>query len=402
MKYISILSFSIKNLKKRPFRTFVIILSVVIASGTLFAGSLIMRSVENSVTVGTKRLGADIMVVPKGYESQARATLIGSEPSAFYMSKDVIERIKSIEGVKNVSPQIFVVSAPYVCCDVSETRIIGFDPLTDLTITPWLTGRKIKEIKPDEVILGRELPFYAGQHIQLYGRSFLIRATLDATGMSFFDNSVFMPLEGVYGLIRESKNRKDVKPINITDDQISAVLVQLAPEAYPQRIGLLIEAQIEDVKAIVAEDVITSVRRQLSVILKAIFTLSAIIWVMVILMISAGFSMIVNERKREIGLLRAMGANKGYMFREIMYEAALQTLGGGVIGILTGGIIIVTFKNLMTKSMKLPYLWPSPEFIALLTIICIGLSLLSGIISALYPAIRSANLDPYDAIREGE
>jgi len=399
---IGILSFSLKNLRRRPFRTFAIILSVIIASGTLFAGSLIMRSVENSVTVGTKRLGADIMVVPKEYEPQARATLIGSEPSAFYMSKDVIERIKSIEGVKNVSPQIFVVSAPYVCCDVSETRIIGFEPSTDFTITPWLIGRRITEIKPDEVILGRELPFYAGQHIQLYGRPFLIRATLDATGMSFFDNSVFMPLEGVYKLIKESKNKRDVMPINITDDQISAVLVQLEPDAYPQRTGLLIEAGIENVRAIVAEDVITSVRRQLSVILKAIFTLSGIIWVMVVLMISAGFSMMVNERKREIGLLRAMGANKGYIFNEIMYESALQTLGGGVIGVVAGGIIILTFKNLMTKSMKLPYLWPSPKFIIILTMICIVLSLLSGIISALYPAIRSANLDPYDAIREGE
>lgn len=50
----------------------------------------------------------------------------------------------------------------------------------------------------------------------------------------------------------------------------------------------------------------------------------------------------------------------------------------------------------------MPYLWPPMSFILLLLVGCIVVSLVTGILAALYPAALSARMEPYNAIRKGE
>lgn len=402
MKLITPFYFSIKNLQQKPFRTVVIIFSVVIATALLFTGTVIIKGIENSTSVGMKRLGADIMVVPEGFEAQVKTALIWGGLSSFYMPAKVAEKISVIEGVKAVSSQLFVVTAPYSCCDVPDTIISAFDPETDITITPWLKDKKMSGLKTDEIIIGSEFPRNKGKFVQLYGSQYKVVDKLEPTGMPFFDDSVFISFEGAHRMINDSKTKKGTIPINIPPNHISVVLVQLQPDAYAQKIAILIEAGIEKVGAIIAEEVITSVRKQLVLILNAALILSAGVWLMVVLMLSAGFSMITNERKREIGLLRAMGASRSYIFKSLIYEAALKTLSGGALGVISGIFVISMFEKLMLAPLKIPYLLPQTDFIMMLAVICIGIALISGVVAALYPAIKSSRLAPYEAVRGGE
>jgi putative ABC transport system permease protein len=123
---------------------------------------------------------------------------------------------------------------------------------------------------------------------------------------------------------------------------------------------------------------------------------------MALLLIAVVFSMIVNERQREIGLLRAMGATKGYMFRLLVTEACILTTAGGVAGVTLGAVIVYSFKNLIVKELNVPYLWPSASFTAALMAGCVVVSLITGVLAALYPASLSARMEPYSAIRKGE
>ena len=79
------------------------------------------------------------------------------------------------------------------------------------------------------------------------------------------------------------------------------------------------------------------------------------------------FYMIVNERRREIGLLRAMGANRGHIAAIILTEAALLSAAGGAAGIVLGYGLLMSFKNLMLHYLKLPYLFPATPELILLT-----------------------------------
>ena len=392
-----------KNLRRKFFRSFAIAASVAVVAGTLFSITTIMDSVETSLRKGTERLGADIMVVPESAEAKAKTALLAGEPSIFYMDRSVEERVRKIEGVKKAASQVFLKSAKYKCCDVSDMLLIGFDPANDFTIIPWLTEELKRPLKEDEVIMGRGLTAYAvGSKITFFGTDLKVVGMLEETGMKFIDESVFMPYRGLKRLAEESRKKKGVKETDIPVGKVSTVLVQVAPEVSPARVAIFIEHEIDGVKAIVSEQVISSVRKQLFILLRSILSISIILWIMAMLLIGVVFSMIVNERQREIGLLRAMGARKSGIFKLIMAEASILSILGGILGIAGGGAFLYIFRGFIRSALNIPYLWPSATQFSVLILICLALSFATGTVAALYPAIRSMRMEPYEAIRRGE
>ncbi len=403
MARISLFHIARKNLRRKLFRSTAIVASVMVVAGTLFAVTTVIESVERSLKRGTARLGADIMVVPAEAEAKAKTALLAGEPSIFYMDREVEEKVRRVRGVKRASSQVFLQSASYQCCDLANMLLIGFDPETDFTIMPWLSKELTRPLGTEEVIIGRGITAYTvGSKIRFYGKEFEVVGILEETGMDFIDNSVFMPYDALKKLAEESKKKKGVVPANLPVNKISTVLVQVDPEISARRVAIFIEHDVDGVKAIEAEQVIASVRRQLFILLRSILSVSLILWIMALLLIGVVFSMIVNERQREIGLLRAMGAKRRNIFQLIMTEATMLSLIGGILGIIGGGAFLYIFRGHIREALNIPYLWPSVGEYLVLIVLCITLSLITGVGAALYPAIRSMIMEPYNAIRRGE
>lgn len=398
---LNIISFALKNLKRKIIRTLLLLLAVTVVTGTLFSATLFISSMQNALKIGTYRLGADVLVVPEKYASEARSALLAGEPTSFYMDKSILERVKKVEGVKRASPQLFVKPSSFTCCYNVDVFLVAFDPETDFTITPWLTKNLKKSLVGNEIITGREVPVVPGDTIPFFGTAFKVAGTMEPTGMKFFDHSVFMTMEAAYKMAEDSKT-KSMQPISIEKDKISAVLVQVQEGFTPDRAAIRIEHDIDGVKAIASDEVISTVRKQLGGLLKGILAVSAVVWVLALLMIGFAFSMIVNERQRELGLLRSMGAKKGHVFRLIMAEAVMISLGGGIVGLIAGSTLLFTFKGLILHSLKLPYLMPSATVLIELVAGAIFFSLLTGLLSSLMPAISASKMEPYEAIRKGE
>lgn len=99
----------------------------------------------------------------------------------------------------------------------------------------------------------------------------------------------------------------------------------------------------------------------------------------------------VSERTKEIGLRRAIGAKKKDIVLQFMTEAVVLSLVGGVLGVIAG----VFLPILITHFSGIPTVL-SPIFVLLSFII----SGLTGIIFGSYPAIKSANLSPIEALRD--
>jgi putative ABC transport system permease protein len=119
-------------------------------------------------------------------------------------------------------------------------------------------------------------------------------------------------------------------------------------------------------------------------------------------MIGFAFYMIVNERQRELGLLRSMGAKKRHIFGLIIAEAVIVSAAGGIVGLIAGSAVLATFKGLILHSLKLPYLMPSLTTLGELVSGAIIFSLLTGLLSSLLPAVSASRMEPYEAIRKGE
>ena len=398
---LNILTFAVKNLRRKIIRTILLFLAVTVVTGTLFSATLFISSMQNALKIGTYRLGADVLVVPDKYASEARAALLAGEPTSFYMDRNILDQVSKIEGVKKASPQLFIKPTSFTCCYNVNAFLVAFDPNTDFTITPWLEKNLKKPLVDNEIITGRGLPVIAGDTIPFFGTLFKVMGTMEPTGMKFLDQSVFMTMEAAYGMAENSK-AKSIQPITIEKDKISAVLVQVQEGYTPDRIAIRIEHEVEGVKAIASDEVISTVRKQLAGLLKGILVISAVLWVLALLMIGFAFSMIVNERQRELGLLRSMGAKKRHVFRLIITEAVIISTAGGFMGLVAGSAILVTFKDLILHSLKLPYLLPSVTVLIELVAGALIFSSLTGLLSSLLPAVSASRMEPYEAIRKGE
>lgn len=392
---------ALKNLKRKMTRTWLLFAIVMVVSCTLFAATLFLKSINNALRIGTYRLGADILVVPENAQKEAKSALLSGEPTQFLMDRSILDRVKQVDGVKNATPQLFIKPTSFTCCFNVDVFLVAFDPGSDFTVKPWLEKNLNRKLGIDEIITGRSLPVIVGDRIPFYGTTFTVAGTMEPTGMDFFDHAVFMSLDAAYDMAANSKV-KAMQPLEINRNQISTVLVQVKDDMTPDRAAIRIEHDISGVKAIVSDTIISTVRQQLAGLIRAILIISIILWIIVLLIMSFAFYMIVNERRREIGLLRAMGANREHIAAIILNEAALLSSLGGAAGIVLGFALLAGFKDLLLHYLKLPYLFPNTEQMVILTIGALLFSVLTGLFAALLPSLSVLKIEPYEAIRSAE
>jgi putative ABC transport system permease protein len=111
--------------------------------------------------------------------------------------------------------------------------------------------------------------------------------------------------------------------------------------------------------------------------------------------------MAILERRREIGIMKAIGASDGDVKKLFFAEAGAMGILGGIVGVILGwaiGQVINLGTNIYLKRQALPpeHFWSVPWWLVAFAIVfAFGVSLVSG----LYPAGRAARLDPVQALR---
>jgi len=401
MKKLNLVKLAVSNLRRKVVRTVLLLVVSALVSGTLLSATVFIFGMQNALKIGTYRLGADILVVPAKNEEQARTALLAGKPTSFYMDRSVLDRIRKVEGVKVASPQIFIQPSSFTCCYNVDVFLIAFDPATDFTVMPWLDKSSGQKIVGDEVIAGREMPVMTGAVIPFFGTPFKVVGTMEPTGMKYFDQSIFMTMDAAYRMAENSVTRSQ-QPIQLDNSKISAVLVKTDGAISPERVALRIMHDLDEVKAIASDEVVNTVRNQLSGLLAGIVTVCGVLWTMGLFMIGFAFYMIVNERQRELGMLRAMGAKRSQVFSLIVLEAVIITLAGGILGIGMGFGLLFALEGLIRTSLQLPYLMPASMLVQELVVGSLFFSTLTGLVSALLPAFSASRLEPYEAIRTGE
>ena len=100
----------------------------------------------------------------------------------------------------------------------------------------------------------------------------------------------------------------------------------------------------------------------------------------------------INERFREIGVRKALGATRSNIFLQFLAEAVALSMLGGAVGALIGCGVIKGLQGVLAKSAP-PQISP--------TAISVGFafSVATGLLAGLYPALRAARLDPIVALR---
>ncbi|HCC54682.1 MAG TPA: hypothetical protein DEQ20_07135 [Desulfobulbaceae bacterium] len=389
-------SLAIRNLRRRPLRTAILVaaLTLMVAS-LIFALSFVMR-VNASIQLTSERLGADLLIVPTGARGAAEDILVESHARSFYMNKSIIERVRKVAGIDKLSHQTYLVSLIGMCCSVPESMVVAFNQETDFVVKPWLKNKLGRNLKKGEAIVGEESAFNISlglveMEAQLFGNPFKMVGVLDKTG-SGLDTAIFISDDNIEDIIKNS----DAK---IKADQISVIFAKIKKGADAYKVMSEIENNIVEVDVVMRKDIGKSLLSALSDIRKIFYFTMILSTILSLFLVWAIFTAIANERTREVGIMRALGAKEGHVVKLFLFEVLVL----GVIGSIAGIIVGTSLSVLLAKNFSI--LKNLPIDIGLLSrmlIAAAGLLFGTGIcvIGALSPLNRLKKLEPLIAIKQ--
>jgi len=397
---MSIFQLALKNISGNAFRNGVVFLCALLVSAFALFTTLVMRGAETSLRLAIDRLGADIVVVPEGSEAKIESALLMGTPARFWMPEDNLNRIAAIQDVEVVSPQLYLATLTGAsCCSVSDMFIIAYDPGSDFTIQPWLKQKLGGGLRLGEVVGGTYISATEGeQNIKLYGYLVTLKENLEPTGTGL-DQSMFLTFETAYDIAGKS-HFQALSPLEIPPDSISAALIKVKPGSDPHAVAIQIMQKVPGVTPIESSNLFQSYRKQMTGLLGSILVILGVTWGLSVVLIGLVFSMAANERRKELGVLRALGATRRFVFQSLLAEASLLAFVGGATGVALAGMAIFLFRKLIMVSFEIPFLLPSP--VSLLIQIGGGLllALFSVNLAALFPAFKISRQDPAIAMRE--
>ena len=357
------------NMTHRPARTAVSIVGIgvgvllIIFTVGLANGSLRDKARRES------NVGAEIMFYPPG-----EIGLSGS--SGMRLPISLVAEIEKTEGVKTAVP---IAQNTITASENSfGTRLvdgINFDEYAAVAGLQVIEGRKFIDGADEAMTDTAWLPqknLKVGDTLKIYERDFKIVGTYEPSA----GGRVKIPLTTMQAQLG-------------AEGKASTILVKAKDGFTPDQVARNLQAEFQDNRIIMSRELGEIYMQSipaLNVFLNVVIGVAGGISALIILLT---MYTTVTERTRQIGILKSLGMSNAQIAWTIVQEAMLISLCGMILGI----VLTVILKLILTKWTTLTV---QIEFqIVLLVAFIAGLS---GIIGALYPALRAAKLDAVEAL----
>ncbi|MBN1978935.1 MAG: ABC transporter permease [Anaerolineae bacterium] len=365
------------------------------------SATLVVRDAEAELRRNLSRMGADIIVIPWGTMSQDfdGAHLVGMMTDR-WMPRAYMDRIAAVPGVEIVSPQLYLstlADSPF--CSLPEMYLVAYDPVTDFVLEPWLEHDPIGNLRLGEAVGGAAVFDPGdGQNIQVYGYPLKLVRTLEETGGDV-DQVLFVSFDTAQAILEQVQSQP--RPaFEIAPASISTAMVKVRLGSDPHEVAVRILEQVPSVVPIESTGFFQTQRGQMVGLLRIVLLLAGLTWVLATLFMGLVFSLAANERRREIAMLRALGATEPLVLRMLLLEGVALALSGGATGV--GLIVLVAglFQEQIAHAVNIQITLPPP--LLLLTLVAAGLAfaLVSVTVAAWIPASRLSRQEPALAMRE--
>lgn len=419
MNSFSIIKLVAKNLRARIGRTILTILGITIG----VAGVIIIISLgagAQSLILGqVTKLGSNLLYVIPGKTADSGAPIPGLVITSLVNSDAVALRDTgrvpyavavnaAVQGAATITWTNKTVDATFMGTDEVYPKVTNFTMQAgqffnaaenDGGANVIVLGSEIsKQLFADSGTnpIGQIVKIKSSVQDKVGGVPLRVIGVINSRGSSFFQNQdeiVFMPLVigqqqilGIHYLNSMYIKVDDASNISSTISSINSVLKQQHRILDEVNIDFTIQNQADAVK------ILSTITDALSLFLAAMAAISLVVGGIGILNI---MMVTVAERTREIGLRKAVGATKKAIRNQFLLEAIILTSLGGLVGIIIGVLISYLISLLMKQ---LGYDWAF--IISWISVtLSVGVSILTGVVFGLFPAIKAAKLDPIEALR---
>lgn len=356
------------NLKVRPLRTLISVIGVAIGVILIVLFTGLANGMANDMAKRAANWKAEIVFTRAGAMSLDSSN--SPVPTAY------AERLKEIEGVSETLPVIrYVTASPKGSWGIRQIDGVDWEPfsaMNDIRLTegraPSASNEVVfdeRQMKDDNVKVGDAVEIFGGKEYKVVG--------------------VFSPPSGA----RIKMSLSALQELLEAKDKCTYILVKVADGADPNVVAARINEELPGNKVNLTNDLIINAQDRvpgLGTFLRVLVGLGAFVSTIFVLL---SMYTTITERRKEIGILKSLGASKPFIIGSIEGEAAFI----GVLGVISGLAAAFAASVLIGNLFKLEF-----EFSSGWVLIAVTIALVGSIVGAFYPAWRASSIDPVEAM----
>ncbi len=398
---IDYIKMSFRNIMRRKRRTALTVIGIFIGITAVVSLVSLGQGLEDSIEAEFESIGGNkLFINPGGDQTQGQVT-----SSATLTDQDLVA-VRNSRGVGSAEGAIFMNTGVEFDDQTTFLPVIGIPAgqNIELVLESWAMetgeGRMIRETDTSNVVIGSQVADRVFEdevsirsNIVINGKKHTVVGILESTGDPSIDTAVMLPLETTRELMDRPENFDWIfaeMEEGFESDQVKENVEQQL------RLRRNVEEGEEDFTVSTEEDLIESFQGILGAVSGVVVGIAAISLFVGAVGIMNTMYTSVSQRTREIGVMKAIGAQKRQIMFVFLLESAVIGFLGGLIGLMSGVALSWTGSLAVSQASALgisPYL--GPELLIGSMAFSVGL----GIVSGLLPARRAANLEPAEALR---
>ena len=390
-------------------RSFLTILGVVIGVAAVIILMGVGKGTTEKIVSSISSLGTNILYVQPGSSSSSGGVRMGFGSASTLTQEDAKAIANEVSGITAVAPYSTSNAQVIYGGNNMNVRITGvtieYQQVLNIVVEngDYFTQYQY-DSKAKVAVIGSEVASTlfgdadpVGEKIKMSNTVFTVIGVIQSKGSSMMnstDQTILIPLTTLQGMVSSSVTTTgqhtvaDIDVLVTDKNQMTTVqedITTLLETRHKIALGATDDFSVSSSSSLIST--ITSSTQSMTLLLGAIAGISLLvggIGVMNIMLVS------VMERRREIGIRKALGAQETTIWMQFLLDSSLLTFTGGIIGVIVGvgGSYLVNYLGWMTTVVTMN-----------VVILAVSVSVGIGVFFGFYPAWSASRLNPIEALR---